>query len=164
MKKVLVIMALLAMVGCSPLSDTTKKGDASAKANADLHGQVLKPSPVLGSNNTFQGAVTIGELPLTEIEIDSKLKTDIETSYSTETKICFGLMLFFLACSLAITAIFLPLLVGFLRQSKAIKATSTLLDTGIASAVNLASVATDNRTIADAHSARATLEGLKKHL
>ncbi len=81
-----------------------------------------------------------------------------------ETKISFAFACFYFALSLGIGAVGLWLLIQVLSKSKAIRATSSLLDTGIASAVNLASVATDNRTIADAHSARATLEGLKKHL
>ena len=164
MQKYLMIICVVLLTGCFSLKDTTESGAASAKANAELHATVLKPAQVLGNGNTFSGNVTIGEVPLTETDINSKLKTDIETTYSKETKICAALAIFFLACSLGITAIFLPILVTFLKQSKAIKATASLVDTGIASMANMAANSTDTSKIAEAHNARAMLESLKKHL
>jgi len=164
MKYVLMICTLM-IAGCSgPFSNTTEEASSTAKAASKMQGEIISPAPVLGNGNTFSGNVTIGEVPILEKTLDSQINSDFTSSYSMETKISFAFACFFFALSLGIGAIGLWLLIQVLSKSKAIRATSTLLDSGIASAVSLASSHTDPVKIADAMGMRATLEGLKKHI
>jgi len=108
--------------------------------------------------------VTIGEVPEVEKSLNSVINSDFSSSYSMETKVSFAFACFFFALSLGIGAIGLWLLIQVLGKSRALKATATLLDSGIASAVNMATSHTDPSKIADANNTRAILEGLKRHI
>jgi hypothetical protein len=163
--KYVLIICLIMMAGCtSPFSNTTEEASSSAKAASKMQGEIISPAPVLGNGNTFSGNVTIGEVPTLEKTLDSQINSDFASSYSMETKVSFAFACFFFALSLGIGAVGLWLLIQVLSKSKAIRATSSLLDSGIASAINLATSHTDPSKIADANSMRATLEGLRKHI
>jgi hypothetical protein len=164
MKYVLIITAVL-LAGCTgPFSNTSEQASEQAKAAAKMQGTIVSPAPVLGNGNTFSGNVTIGKVPILEKTVDSEISSDLMSSYSMETKVSFAFACFFFALSLGIGAVGLWLLIQVLSKSKAIRATSTLLDSGIASAVNMATSHTDPGKIADANNTRAILEGLRKHI
>lgn len=158
------IILLILISGCSPLSDTTEKVSATAKAAADMQADIVEAGQVVGDGNTFQGNVTITGIPETKKTIISNFKTDIESSYSMETKISFALACFFFALSLGFGAVGLWLLIQVLGKSKAIKATSLLVDNAMASAVAMASNSTDPKEISSAHHLKAELAQFNKYL
>ena len=154
--KLLLILPILFFTGCVGLGgSSTEKQTDTVKTGLKTQGEMVELSPLVQGNNNN---ITIPEGALqSKRKFETDSSSDMQSKYSYLVQGSVGLNIFLLGLGLY-------LLYSLGKKSKIISMTSGLLDNAGASAIAMATNATDSRDIASANHFRAELESLRRHL
>lgn len=148
------IAILILMVGCIPMNKT-KQQTSTVVTGLETQGEILESQPlVTGDNNKV---LVMGGLEQVSRNISAKSNASMESTYSLTTQVSIGFnILMFGIGGLMIRSL--------VKGSKTMTLTMGLLDSGIASAVAMASSSTDPKDIAAANHLKAELANITRHL
>lgn len=148
--KYLLLILVLVLGGCF-----SKSTSDSLKLGLETQGDIVEPAPLVNGNNNN---VTVhGNIPTSKREIKTSSNADMESKYSSSLKISVGFNIFLLGVGIL-------LIFKVAKKSKVIRLTSGILDNIGASAIAMATNATDPKDIASANHLRAETESARRHL